>query len=107
MFEIDPSTITSSGDAGKGGTSSYSRVETPRGIAPQRVPRQLSFDSVSEVVSVAREESTLNDIRAQSNGGSGRCPGFPRIPPSFAESDEVQRWARTMWRLAPDIDEEE
>jgi len=28
-------------------------------------------------------------------------------PMSFAESDEVQRWVRTMWRLAPEIDEDE
>jgi len=48
---------------------------------------------IATTSSVSRDAKRLCDVR--------------KWPMTFAESDEVQRWARTMWRLAPDIEEEE
>jgi restriction system protein len=48
---------------------------------------------IATTSAVSRDANKLCDVR--------------KWPMSFAESDEVQRWARTMWRLVPDIDEEE
>ncbi len=41
------------------------------------------------------------------SGDAKKLRDVRKWPMSFAESDEVHRWARTMWRLAPEIDEEE
>jgi len=48
---------------------------------------------IATTSSVSRDAKRLCDVR--------------KWPMTFAEADEVQRWARTMWRLAPDIEEEE
>ena len=48
---------------------------------------------IATTSSISGDAKELRDVR--------------KWPMSFAESDEVHRWARTMWRLAPEIDEEE
>jgi restriction system protein len=46
---------------------------------------------IATTSTVSRDSKRMCDVR--------------KWPMTFAESDEVQRWARTMWRLAPELDE--
>ena len=48
---------------------------------------------IATTSSVSRDSKKICDVR--------------KWPMTFAEAAEVQRWARTMWRHAPDIDDDE
>ena len=52
-------------------------------------------------------EKGLIATRSSIPGDAKKPCDVRKWPMSFAEPDEVHRWARTMWRLAPEIDEEE
>lgn len=47
---------------------------------------------IATTSSVSHESKKLCDVR--------------KWPMSFAEADDVKRWARTMWRNAPDLEDE-